>query len=237
MDQNYQDQESFEELDIDNILRDYKEIGQNEFERADVKPAPQDRPAKKKEKFGWQKTLMLYLHDLVFLLAAVMVIFLLCFRVVIVSGGSMKNTLHDGDYLLLLGSVFYRQPECGDVIVVSKQSFDNGAPIVKRVIATEGQTIKIDSTTNIVYVDDVPLKEDYIIGVTEYFYGDIYTLTVPDGCLFVMGDNRENSKDSRDPDIGLIDRREVLGKAIFLFLPGTEDGTTEKDYSRIGVVS
>lgn len=237
MERNYQDQESFEELDIDDILRDYKENPQDEHTEASEKPATQAVPEKKKEKFGWQKTLMLYLHDLVFLLAAVMIIFLLCFRVVVVSGGSMRNTLLDGDYLLLLGSVFYRQPECGDVIVVSKQSFDNGAPIVKRVIATEGQTIKIDSTTNTVYVDGIALEEDYIIGVTTDYYGGIYALTVPDGCLFVMGDNRENSKDSRDPDIGLIDRREVLGKAIFLFLPGTDGGRSEKDYSRIGVVS
>lgn len=232
----YQDRDSIEELNIDDILRDFHE---DENSREDsVVTRPSHTPsgsAKLTEKFSWQKNLLMYLHDLVFLLAAVMVLFLLCFRVVVVSGSSMNDTLLDGDYLLLLGNVFYQQPETGDVIVISKKSFDNGAPIVKRVIATEGQTIRIES--HIVYVNDVPLEEDYIVGFTEYPFNDSFSLVVPDGCLFVMGDNREFSKDSRDPDIGLIDCREVLGKAIFLFLPGTNKGMVEKDYSRIGVIS
>ena len=191
----------------------------------------------KKSKFAWQKNALLYLHDFVYLLAAIILIFMLCFRVVVVSGTSMNNTLLDGDYLLLLGDVFYRNPQPGDVIVASKDSFDNGAPIVKRVIATEGQEVNIDFQSGIVYVDGVALDEPYTMTPTNNPEGIAFPLVVEEGCIFVMGDNRNASKDSRDPEIGQIDRREILGKVIFLFFPGTNKGTHRMDFSRIGVVS
>ncbi len=186
---------------------------------------------------GTNHVFLPYLHDFVYLLAIVMVLFLLCFRVVVVSGTSMNNTLLDGDYLLLLGNGVYQDPKQGDIIVASKDSFDNGAPIVKRVIATEGQVVDIDFFTGQVWVDGVLLDEAYISGPTFLYEGVDFPLTVEEGCLFVMGDNRGNSKDSRSPEIGLIDKREVLGKAIFLFMPGTNYGEFERDYNRIGVVS
>ena len=84
---------------------------------------------------NWQQNIVMYLHDLVHLLMALMIVFLLMFRLIVVSGDSMYSTLVDGDYLLLLSNVFYKEPEHGDIIVISKQTFDNGAPIVKRVLA------------------------------------------------------------------------------------------------------
>ena len=177
-----------------------------------------------------------YLHDLVVLIAAILLIFSLLFRVIVVSGPSMNNTLLDGDWILLLNSVFYGEPEYGDVIVASKDSFDNGKPIIKRVIATENQTVNIDFSTGIVYVDDVPLVEPYTNTPTNISGGVHFPLTVPEGCLFVMGDNRNISKDSRSTEIGLIDRREVLGKALFIFLPGNGGGLVERDLKRIGVI-
>lgn len=196
-------------------------------------------PAKKekKESLSWQKQVLSYVHDLVYLLTAVMLIFLLCFRVVVVSGTSMNSTLLDGDYLLLLGNTFYHNPKQGDIIVASKESFDNGAPIVKRVIATEGQEVNINFKTGVVYVDGVALDEPYTLTPTTTYEGVNFPLVVKEGCLFVMGDNRNDSKDSRHPAIGQIDRREVLGKVIFLFLPGTNHGQQEKNFDRIGVVS
>lgn len=233
-----QERDSLEELNIDDILRDFHE-NENSSVPLDTKSPSRTpgRSAKQTEKVSWQKNLLMYLHDFVFLLAAVMVLFLLCFRVVVVSGESMNDTLYDGDYLLLLGNVFYLEPKAGDIIVASKESFDNGSPIVKRVIATEGQTVDIDFDAGIVYVDGQALVEPYIQEPTTLFEGVEFPLTVDEGCLFVMGDNRGDSKDSRNPEIGLIDRREVLGKVIFLFLPGTNRGQYEKDYGRIGVVS
>ena len=182
------------------------------------------------------KNILLYLHDVVFLLGIGLVVLLLCFRIVIVSGSSMKNTLLDGDYLLLLSNTFYHDPQRGDIIVASKDAYENGTPIVKRVIATEGQTVDIDFVNGVVYVDNVALDESYVSS-SMLNEGVSFPLVVDEGCLFVMGDNRYVSQDSRSPEIGLIDRREVLGKAILLFLPGTDRGHVERDFSRIGVFS
>ena len=115
---------------------------------------------KKEEKLDWQKNTLLYVHDLMYLLLIVMLLFVLVFRIIVVSGASMKMTLLDGDYLLLLSNTFYHQPKQGDIVVISKETFDNGKPIVKRVIATEGQTVDIDFENSIVYVDGVALQED-----------------------------------------------------------------------------
>ena len=192
----------------------------------------------KKEKVTaeWKKSIIFYLHDLIYMLMAILLVFLLFFRVIVVSGDSMYSTLLDGDYLLLLGNLFYQEPEHGDIVVISKQSFDNGKPIVKRVIATEGQTVDIDFENAVVYVDNVPLEEPYINSPTSFNEGMIFPLTVADNCIFVLGDNRGVSRDSRDPVIGQIDRREVLGKAIFLMLPGTSHGNLARDTGRIGVI-
>ncbi len=220
-----------------------KEYVQRILEEESEPAAPVRRRRRKtgEEKLTWEKNLLLYLHDLVTLLAVVVIVFLLLFRVVVVSGTSMNNTLMDGDYLLLAGRVFYSQPEYGDVIVASKESFDNGAPIVKRVIATEGQWVDIDFQTGTVYVgstrDDMkPLEESYTLTPTNIQEGTVFPLQVQKDCLFVMGDNRNDSKDSRSPEIGQINRREVLGKVIFLFFPGSNGGEYDRDFGRIGVV-
>ncbi len=186
---------------------------------------------------GAQKSVLTYLHDLVYLLAAIVLIFLLLFRVVVVSGSSMKATLVDGDYLLLLSSTFYGEPKPGDIIVASKDSYDHGEPIIKRVIATQGQEVNIDFDTGVVTVDGTELDEPYIYTPTTINEGVNFPIVVDDGCVFVMGDNRGNSLDSRSNEIGLIDVREILGKAVLLFLPGTDKGTTSRDFSRIGGLS
>ena len=188
------------------------------------------------QKNSWKESVLLYLHDAVYLLVTVLILFLLVFRIIIVSGSSMKMTLVDGDYLLLLNNVFYHEPKQGDVVVISKQSFDDGAPIVKRVIATEGQQVDIDFEEGIVYVDGTALEEPYINNLTLTSWGTEFPLTVADNCIFVLGDNRGVSRDSRDPVIGHVDKREVLGKALFLFFPGTDQMQTERDFDRIGAI-
>ena len=177
-----------------------------------------------------------YLQDWVFLLGVGFLVLLLCFKIVTVSGTSMKKTLLDGDYLVLISSAFYRNPQYGDIIVASKDAYENGAPIVKRVIATGGQTVDIDFDEGSVYVDGNALDEPYVYSRMTY-QGIEFPLVVDDGCLFVMGDNRYISEDSRSPKIGLIDSREVLGKAVFLFIPGTDRGKEKRDFSRVGVLT
>ncbi len=196
----------------------------------------QDTP-KRKQKLPWDKSLVLYLHDLVYLLCTIVVVLLLVFRVVVVSGSSMYDTLLHGDMLLLLSNTLYTNPEQGDIIVLSKDSFDNGVPIVKRIIATEGQTVDIDFDEGVVYVDGIALEESYAHTPTNTTGTMTFPLTVEEGCLFVLGDNRNESRDSRYTEIGQIDKREVMGKAFFLFFPGSGKYGTEFDINRIGALS
>jgi len=183
------------------------------------------------------KGVLFYLHDIVYFLAIIVVVLLLCFRVVIVSGSSMKNTLQNGDMLILLGNTFYHTPKQGDIIVASKDTFENGEPIIKRVIAVEGQTVDINFATGTVYVDGMALDEPYISNRTTNSEGMQFPLVVDEGCVFVLGDNRIRSKDSRSNEIGLIDKRDILGKAIFLLIPGAGDNGNERDFGRIGGLS
>jgi signal peptidase I len=191
-------------------------------------------PKEKKLDFG--KNLLLYVHDLSYLIAIMMIVFLLLFRVVVVSGSSMEDTLKNGDYLLLLSNVFFTEPKQGDVIVASIDSFENGIPIVKRFIAVAGQTVRIEASSGHVYVDGELIEENYIYHDPYYTYERHYEITVDEGCIFVMGDHRRVSFDSRNGQIGLLDKREVLGKAIFLFLPGVDEITKTRDFSRIRVL-
>ena len=191
---------------------------------------------KEKEPRSWQQNVLLYVHDLMCMLLVMMLLFLVVFRVILVTGDSMFTTLWDGDYLLLVSELFCGDPEPGDIVVISKQSFDDGSPIVKRVIATQGQTVDIDFESGTVYVDGKALREPYIHNETTNEEGTVFPLTVAENCIFVLGDNRAVSLDSRSPQIGQIDRREVLGKALCLIIPGTHHGQLLPDYSRIGAV-
>ncbi len=182
-----------------------------------------------------KKAILSYLHDFVILLTVILVVFLLLGRIVVVSGPSMMNTLLDGDYLLVVGKPFYNTPHAGDVIVVSKDSFKSGEPIIKRVIATEGQTVEI--LDHQVYVDGVLQDEPFVSTQTNPPYGSQFSCVVAKGCVFVMGDNRAVSKDSRSTEIGQVDCREIIGKAVFLFLPGADEFTGKRDFSRIGGIS
>jgi len=197
-----------------------------------------EQSAVPEKKYNKRQQLFIETRDILVILLIFMLIYILCFRVVIVVGGSMFDTLVDGDRLLLISSTLYKNPQYGDVIVVSKDSFRGGECFVKRVIATEGQTVDIDFTTGDVFVDGALLEEEYIYSPTMLDEGIDFPLTVEEGCIFVMGDNRMDSKDSRSVEIGQVDCREILGKAIFLLFPGTGKGeyTHKFDLGRIGVI-
>ena len=162
--------------------------------------------------------LYLNVRTLVFVLAALILVFTFVVRVIVVSGESMENTLQNGDSMLVwcLGYT----PKQGDVVVVTQRSYQNDS-LVKRVIATEGQRVDIDYNTGTVCVDGVALQEDYIKEAMRVpIYGEgVNHVTVPEGCIFVMGDNRNDSADSRFPDIGVIDTRCVIGRAVMVLFP------------------
>ena len=163
----------------------------------------------------------------------VVLVFTFVIRLIGVDGHSMVPTLQDGDRLLVLNSMLYDDYKYGDIVVLRKETFLE-EPIVKRVIATEGQTVDIDFDEGVVYVDGQALEEDYIREPTYLDEGLAFPIAVPEGCIFLLGDNRNNSMDSRDPSLGPVDVRCVIGKAVALVFPGKSAETEKREFSRIG---
>ena len=95
----------------------------------------------------------------------------------------------------------------------------------------------VDFAAGVVYVDGLPLREDYVNDLTFLEEGTEFPLTVPENSIFVMGDNRNHSNDSRDSRLGTVDERYVIGRAVFLAFPGPDAVTAERDFSRIGVIA
>ena len=119
-------------------------------------------------------------------------------------------------------------------MIAQLRHFNDREPIVKRVIATEGQTVDIDFNAGTVYVDGAALEEPYAREATWLAEGVEFPLTVPAGCLFLMGDNRNDSEDSRSADLGPVDSRCVIGKAVFLALPGKTADLNAREWNRVG---
>ena len=177
-----------------------------------------------------------WVQSLVGSVLVVVAIFTFVIRMMGVDGHSMLNTLQHGDRLLVVNSMLYHDYKYGDIVILRKNGVFDDDPIVKRVIAVEGQTVDIDFTEGIVYVDGELLEEDYINEPTYVEEGTEFPLTVPEGSIFVMGDNRNGSSDSRDYRLGTVDTRYVIGKAAFLIFPGPDYETEKRDFKRIGVI-
>lgn len=177
-----------------------------------------------------------WVQSLVGSVLVVVAIFTFVIRMMGVDGHSMLNTLQHGDRLLVVNSMLYHDYKYGDIVILRKNGVFDDDPIVKRVIAVEGQTVDIDFAEGIVYVDGEALEEDYIWEPTYTAEGTEFPLTVPEGSIFVMGDNRNGSSDSRDYRLGTVDTRYVIGKAAFLIFPGPDYETEKRDFKRIGVI-
>ena len=177
-----------------------------------------------------------WVQSLVGSVLVVVAIFTFVIRMMGVDGHSMLNTLQHGDRLLVVNSLLYHDYKYGDIVILRKDGVFDDDPIVKRVIAVEGQTVDIDFAEGIVYVDGEALEEDYIREPTYIAEGTEFPLTVPEGSIFVMGDNRNGSSDSRDYRLGTVDTRYVIGKAAFLLFPGLDYDTEKRNFSRIGVI-
>ncbi len=166
-----------------------------------------------------------WMQSLVFALIISIIVFIFIFRIVDVSGDSMNPTLINGDKLVV-SDVFYK-PKQGDIVIFRKDEYKAEA-LVKRVIATEGQTIEIDFDRGRVYVDGELLDEPYIAEPTRNQLDFQGPQTVPEGCVFVMGDNRNASSDSRRAEIGMVDERLIVGKVLLRIFPldsiGVPDG-------------
>lgn len=168
-------------------------------------------------------------EELVLAVVVVVILFSFVFRVVTVNGNSMLPNYDPGDRLIVTD--FHRDVVQGDVVVIV-DALDN--PIIKRVIATEGQTVDIDNESGEVYVDG-KLLDNTVYGVengiTRTDYNPIietlnFPVTVDEGCVFVLGDNRIVSEDSRYTSIGMVDERKILGKAVLRIFPYNNIGPT-----------
>ena len=178
-----------------------------------------------------------WVQALVCSVLTVVLVFTFGIRLIGVDGHSMVPTLQDGDRLLVTTSLLSGDYEYGDIVIIQKGPFAGGEPIVKRVIATEGQTVDIDFDAGVVYVDGTALEEPYTREPTWTQEGTEFPLTVPEGSIFVMGDNRNHSSDSRSSDLGTVDTRYVIGKAVFLLFPGADEATGQRDFGRIGPIA
>ena len=151
-------------------------------------------------------------------------VFSFFFRIIQVDGESMVPTLENGDKLIVWGAGY--EPQRGDVVIVDSYTV-YGKPLVKRIIAKGGDTISIDYDAGTVTVNDELLQEDYIAAPTYLGYDVQFPFTVPKGTVFVMGDNRNASLDSRSSYVGCIDEQDILGKVLLCFLPFSDFGVVK----------
>ncbi len=167
-----------------------------------------------------------WLSTLVVSILVVVLLFTFCFRMVGISGSSMEDTLQSQDRVIIR-SAFYT-PQVGDIVVLSRDYIteEDGTspePIIKRIIATEGQEVYLDFENNKVFVDGVALEEPYVKGVLNEGRVPIQNPhMVKEGCVFVLGDHRTVSKDSRTAEVGDVDSRYILGKAMVRIFPFTD---------------
>ena len=161
-----------------------------------------------------------WIQSIIVALVICVLMFMFFIRIVEVRGTSMNDTLSDGEKMLV-SNVLYT-PKSGDVVVFQKDEYDPDKALVKRIVATEGQEINIDFETGAVYIDGEEIEEDYIKELTTTKLDFIGPKTVPEGCVFVMGDNRNMSTDSRKTEIGMVDSRLILGKAYMVIFPINE---------------
>ena len=182
------------------------------------KKKTEETVSKRAEVYDW-------IQCIVYALIACVLVFVFFVRLVDVVGSSMHPTLEEGDKMVVT-NLFYK-PKQGDIIVFQKDSYADYA-LVKRVIATEMQTVEIDFDKHIVYVDGEALDEPYIAEPTANKINFTGVQIVPPGCVFVMGDNRNDSTDSRDERIGMVDTRDIIGKVVFIAFPFDHIGSPYK---------
>lgn len=168
------------------------------------------------KKFSLKTELFEWFEAVVFSLAIVILLFTFVFRIVGVDGSSMFPTLKTNDRVVI-SHLFYK-PQQGDIVVITQPNSLH-KPLIKRIIALGGQTVDIDFDKHIVKVDGKELNEFYINEPTARKENVTFPIKVPKGHAFVMGDNRNNSLDSRSTVIGFIDERYIIGKAFYRIFP------------------
>lgn len=185
---------------------------------------------------GFENTIYDWARCLVSAVVGVVLLFVFLFRMIGVSGGSMQNTLYTGDRLIMLNSVFCNY-EQGDIVVINAYNSALSSTIIKRIVAVGGQTVDIDFEQGIVYVDGVAMDEPYVRELTYTNEGVSFPLTLAEDEVFVMGDNRNRSTDSRSLQLGPVKESYIQGEAVFLLIPGKDPDSEKMDWSRFGFLN
>ena len=195
--------------------------------------AGESTPAQRPDRL--EDTVYDWARSLIAAVVGVVLLFTFLVRLIGVSGPSMQNTLYTGDRILVLNSLLCDfQP--GDVGVVNAYNAPLDETLVKRIIAVGGQTVDIDFITGTVYVDGEALDEPYIKEPTYTADGVSFPLTLEEDEVFIMGDNRNHSTDSRSIQLGPVKEGYIQGKAVFLLFPGVTPDTGTREWSRIGLI-
>ncbi len=211
-----------------------------ETDTAEEIPAPDETKKEDEKPVDWFGEIAEILETMLISVFSILLIFAYLMRPVTVDGRSMVPTLYNEDKLVMF-RLFY-QPHVGDVVVVNNHGghvfagdavVDSGASldecIIKRVIAVSGQKVEVDADQGAVYVDDVRLDEPYINELTMTNDRAFeYPIVIPEGYVFVMGDNRNHSTDSRSAYVGLVDKNDVMGRAFFRYHAAKDKDTGEK---------
>lgn len=172
---------------------------------------------KKITRTGFTKACFEWVESLIPALIISVLLLTFVFRLVTVNGISMENTLFHNDKLIVRN--FFYKPSNGDIVVVGPVWGLDNHIIIKRVIATEGQTLDINFDTGDITVDGNVLDEPYIKERTRLKEGGEIPKVIPKGYVFVMGDNRNHSTDSRSYKLGLVSKDMIVGKAEFIVSP------------------
>ena len=189
-----------------------------------------------KKKDTLEGTLYCWAQALVTAVVGVILLFTFGVRLISVNGPSMQDTLYTGDQLLILNAMFC-DFKAGDVVVINDYNAELSDTLVKRIIAVGGQTVDVDFVSGVVYVDGQALDEPYAKEPTLTSEGVAFPLTLAEDEVFVMGDNRNHSTDSRSDQLGPVKEGYLQGKALLLLVPGETPDTGKRDWGRVGAIA
>ena len=208
-----------------------------EDEKKELEKLEEERPPEAEKKPETvEDALYSWGQALITAVVGVVLLFTFFFRLIGVNGPSMQNTLYTGDRLLVVNSLLCGEYERGDVVVARNYNAELKETIVKRIVAVGGQTVDIDFVAGVVYVDGQPLDEPYIKEPTYKPEGVRFPVVLAEDEVFLMGDNRNHSTDSRSDTLGPVNVGYLQGKAIFLLIPGQTPDLGTREWNRVGPV-
>ena len=205
-------------------------------EKKDLEQTPEAESTEEKKPETMEDALYSWGQALVTAVVGVVILFTFFFRLIGVNGPSMQDTLYTGDRLLVINSLLCGEYKSGDVVVARNYNAELSETIVKRIVAVGGQTVDIDFAAGVVYVDGQAMDEPYVKEPTYKPEGIQFPVTLAEDEVFLMGDNRNHSTDSRSDTLGPVNVGYLQGKAVFLLIPGQTPELAAREWGRVGPV-